>query len=205
LKRGSASSLRSPSSTWTAWTLLAALFAAGALAGWLLPSALVDWQPALAAAEPWRAFSAAFVHWSEWHLLANLVGLVLVAALGAVARLPRAAALAWLAAWPLGHLGLLVQPALAHYGGLSGVLHAGVAVAALWLLAMARGRTRAIAGAIVAGLLIKIVLEKPWGPALVRPADWDIAIAPLAHATGALAGLLTGALAVLIARQQSRR
>jgi rhomboid family GlyGly-CTERM serine protease len=196
----------------SAWIGLSALLAAGALVGWLAPSAGLDWQPGRAAAEPWRAFSAAFVHWSERHLLANLAGLALVAALGAAARLPRAAALAWLVAWPLTHLGLLARPELAHYGGLSGVLHAGVSVAAIWLVVCARGRTRLIAGAVVAGLAVKIVLERPWGAALVRPADWDIAIAPLAHATGALAGLLAAALALLAsalargaARQQSSR
>ncbi len=189
-----------------AWAALAALLGAGALAALLMPAAQLDWQPALAARQPWRAFSAAFVHWSGWHLGANLAGLALVAALGIVARLPRAAALAWLAAWPLTHLGLLLRPALAHYGGLSGVLHAGVAVAALWLLVAARGRTRVLAAAIVAGLVIKLLLERPWGATLVRPPDWDIAVAPLAHATGAAAGLLTAGAVLLWARRgQSSR
>ena len=35
---------------------------------------------------------------------------------------------------PLTQLGLLMRPDLLHYGGLSGVLHAGVAAAALWLV-----------------------------------------------------------------------
>ena len=40
-------------------------------------------------------------------------------------------------AWPLTHLSLLARPEVMHYGGLSGVLHAGVAVAALGLGALA--------------------------------------------------------------------
>jgi hypothetical protein len=36
---------------------------------------------------------------------------------------------------------------------------------------------------------VKLLIEAPWGPALRHPPDWDIAIAPLAHATGAIAGL----------------
>ena len=44
-----------------------------------------------------------------------------------------AAALAWALAWPLTHLALLAEPALLRYGGLSGVLRAGAAVAAVAL------------------------------------------------------------------------
>jgi rhomboid family GlyGly-CTERM serine protease len=183
-----------------AWTALAALLGAGALCAWALPAGLLDWQPARAAREPWRLFSAAFVHWSALHLGANLLGCLLVGALGRAAALPAAAALAWLAAWPLTHLALLAQPALAHYGGLSGVLHAGVAVAALWLLVHHRGRPRAVGAALLAGLALKVVLEDPLGAPLARPAGWDIAIAPLAHASGALAGALIGGAAAACAR-----
>ncbi len=174
----------------TAWLALTALLAGGALMAWWLPAVWLDWQPALAASEPWRWWTAAFVHWSPLHLAANLLGCALVGALGAVGRVPTRVALAWCAAWPATHIALLLQPALAHYGGLSGVLHAGVAVAATHLLCAGHGRRRAIAAAVLAGLAVKIALEAPWGPPLRHPADWDIAIAPLAHATGAAAGVL---------------
>ena len=122
-----------------------------------------------------------------------------------VAQLPTRAAVAWGVAWPFTQLGLLVQPGLAHYGGLSGVLHAGVAVAALWLLVMRSGRQRLIGGAIGLGLLIKILLEEPWGSPLRVGGGWDIATAPLAHATGAAAGLVCAALALLLERRQTGR
>ena len=176
----------------SAWSALAALLAAGSLLAWFAPTALLDWQPELAVSEPWRCWSAAFVHWSPQHLGANLLGTALVAALGRVGALPVRAALAWFIAWPLTQLGLLLQPDLLHYGGLSGVLHAGVAVAAVTLVLDERGRRRAIAGVLLAGLAVKLMLEAPWGPPLRHPADWDIAIAPLAHATGAAAGALLG-------------
>jgi len=179
-----------------AWLALAALLAAGSVLAWWLPAWALDWQPALAAAEPWRAWSAAFVHWSALHLRANLGATAAVAAFGWAARVPPRAALAWFAAWPLTHLGLWLRPELAHYGGLSGVLHGGVAVVVLWLLVAARGRRRAIGAMVGVGLLAKLLLEQPWGPVLQRPADWDIAVAPLAHATGAVAGLLCAALAL---------
>lgn len=186
-----------------AWTALAATLAAGTLLGWWLPSPVLDWQPGLWAGQPWRLVSAAFVHWSALHLGGNVAGAAVVAVLGRVARLPTAAALAWLAAWPLTHLGLLLQPALAHYGGMSGVLHAGVAVAGLWIVRTGRGRARAIGLAVLLGLAVKIVLERPWAGPLARPQGWDIALAPLAHASGALAGLLCAAVALALVRTRA--
>jgi len=184
-----------------AWLTLCALAVAGALAGWLAPAMALDWQPALAATEPWRWWTAAFVHWSPLHLGANLAGCAVLAGLGAAARLPSRATLAWGLAWPLTHIALLAQPALAHYGGLSGVLHAGVAVAAVVLLART-GRERAIGAAIATGLLAKLLLERPWAGPLAHPAGWDIAVAPLAHAAGAAAGTLC-ALALGLGRRTS--
>ncbi len=181
--------------------MLAAVLAAGSLLAFVLPALQLDWQPALWPHEPWRAFTAAFVHWSPLHLGANLAGAAVVAALGLAARLPARCTLAWAAAWPLTQLGLLVQPALAHYGGLSGVLHAGVAVAALALLVQETGRRRALGVAILAGLLIKLLLEEPWGAPLRHGGGWDIATAPLAHATGAMAGLLCGAVVLALRRR----
>ena len=177
------------------WAALAAALAAGALLLWWAPAALLDWQPQWALTEPWRLWSAAFVHWSPLHLGANLLGTALVAALGVAAAAPTRLAGAWFVAWPLTHLGLLARPELAHYGGLSGVLHAGVAATALWLVCAARGRRRAIGVALLAGLLAKLLTEEPWGAALRHPAGWDIAIAPLAHATGTLAGALCAVVA----------
>jgi rhomboid family GlyGly-CTERM serine protease len=176
------------------------------MAAWWLPATLLDWQPGLAASEPWRWWTAAFVHWSPRHLVANLLGAGLVAALGWVARVPRSAALAWSIAWPLSHGALLVQPALAHYGGLSGVLHAGVAVATLHLLRNEHGRRRLIGGTVFAGMVLKLLLEAPWGAPLRYTAEWDIAVAPLAHATGAIAGVLAWlVLGGLQPRRQSSR
>lgn len=181
-----------------AWAGVAALLAIGTLIAWWLPSPLLDWQPALAAQQPWRCWTAAFVHWSEWHLVGNLIGTVLLALLGVAAELPRGFAWAWLAAWPLTHLGLLTQPALAHYGGLSGVLHAGAAVVAL-ALCLGRGRRRWAGAALGLGLLVKIGFERPWLGPLQVPQGWEIALAPAAHASGALAGVLCAGLAALVA------
>ena len=185
-----------------AWAALAAgLSLLAVLARWLPPES-IDWQPALAAREPWRAFSAAALHYSPLHLAANLAGALLVGAFGVAARVPLQSALAWLAAWPLTQFGLWVEPALAHFGGLSGVLHAGVAIVALHLLLTATGRPRLIGAATLVLLCLKVLSESPWGPPLHHPAGWDIAVAPLAHATGLAAGLLCGAVGEWIARRR---
>jgi rhomboid family GlyGly-CTERM serine protease len=166
------------------------LMAKAAVIAFFVPSPWLDWQPALAWREPWRAFSAAFVHWSVMHLAANLLGAAVVALLGLAMKAPSRLLWAWCAAWPLTHLGLLLQPELAHYGGLSGVMHAGLAVATVWLVLTEQGRRRAIGFGLLVGLVVKLGLERPWGAALRQGDGWDIAIAPLAHSTGALAGAL---------------
>jgi rhomboid family GlyGly-CTERM serine protease len=180
-----------------AWAALALLLALAALAAWPVDPLRLDWQPGLATREPWRAFTAAAVHYSPLHLTANLAGVLLVGALGVVARVPGRIVLAWLAAWPLTQFGLLLRPELAHYGGLSGVLHAGVAAAALWLVAHDRGRRQWIGATILAALTLKIVAEAPWGPAVQAREGWDIAVAPFAHASGAICGLLCARLSLL--------
>ncbi len=176
---------------------MAVLLALGSALARGRPNAGIDWQPGLWPNEPWRAFSAVFVHYSTLHLLGNAAGLALVAALGAVARVPGRVALAWLAAWPLTQVGLLVQPALAHYGGLSGVVHAGLAIVCVHLLFVGH---RWLGGAVFAMLLAKVVSESPWASPLRYPPGWDIAVAPLAHATGLFAGTACALIGEALAR-----
>jgi hypothetical protein len=185
------------------WLALSAALAAGALLAWSAPTAWLDWQPGLVWQQPWRWWTAAGVHWSERHLAGNLAATALVAAYGWAARAPAPVAGAWFLAWPLTHLGLLLQPTLAHYGGLSGVLHAGVAAVSWWLAWAGSGQRRVVGLLMLAGLAAKLVLEAPWGDPLRHSAGWDIALAPLGHATGSLAGLLCTGLALLWRHRQS--
>lgn len=183
---------------YTAWIGVAALFAVGALAGWPVPHDAIDWQPALAFSQPWRAFTAIGVHYSSTHLIGNLAGVALAGVYGVAAVVPTRLAWAWLAAWPLTHLGLLVRPELAHYGGLSGVVHAGVAAVVVWVLATGRTRAQRWVGALVAiGFVAKLVSEAPWGTTFRHPEGWDITVAPLVHTTGALAGALCALVAIV--------
>lgn len=188
-----------------AWLGVALLLGAVALGGWRMASAPIDWQPPLAWQQPWRALTAVGVHYSLQHLTANLAGLGLTALYGVVARVPARVAVAWLIAWPLTQIGLLLRPELRHYGGLSGVLHAGVAVVATWLLLTGTRGQRWLAAAVLLGVCTKVLTEVPWGPVLRHPAGWDIAVAPLAHATGATAGVLSAAAMAAWARWQDRQ
>jgi rhomboid family GlyGly-CTERM serine protease len=188
------------------WVALCATLAAATLLAWWAPTTLLDWQPAKTWDEPWRWWTAASVHWSERHLAGNLAATALVAAYGWSARIPERVAWAWFAAWPLTHLGLLLQPALAHYGGLSGVLHAGVAAVSFWLAwpGPGPGRRRVVGLLMLAGLTAKLLIEAPWGDPLRHSAGWDIALAPLGHATGSIAGLLCAAAVAMLRPPQSR-
>jgi rhomboid family GlyGly-CTERM serine protease len=192
-----------PATASRAWLALCAALAVGSAVAWFAPRDMLDWQAQLALAEPWRPWTAGLVHLSPRHLAINLLGCAVVAAFGIAARVPRHAALAWLAAWPLAHAALALQPRLLHYGGLSGVLHAGVAVAALQLVGRGEGRRRLIGIAVLAGLALKLALERPLaGPAQWLP-GWDFPVAPLAHLTGAATGVLCCAVAQAFAGRRA--
>lgn len=184
-----------------AWAGAAALLCLFALLGWPVTHEWLDWQPQLAFTQPWRALTAAAVHYSPLHLTGNLAGAVLTAAFGTAAQVSVRATWAWLAAWPLTHFALLIAPELTHYGGLSGVLHAGVAIVIVFLLVEGSRAQRAVASLILIGYCAKIISEAPWGPAVRHPAGWDIPIAPIAHATGAVAGVACAMIALLWARR----
>jgi rhomboid family GlyGly-CTERM serine protease len=169
-----------------------------ALVAWPVAHESIDWQPSLALAQPWRSVSAVGVHYSVQHLIGNLAGVALAGVFGVAALVPTRMAWAWLAAWPLTHWGLLVKPELAHYGGLSGVVHAGVAIVIVYVLVSGTRRQRLVGTAVLVGFCGKLLSESPWGDALRHPAGWDIAVAPIAHTAGALAGALCAVVALLL-------
>ncbi len=186
----------------TLWLVFSAALATFAVIAWWLPRTALDWQPALAGREPWRWWSAAWVHWSVLHFGANLLATALVAAYGWAARVPGWVAWAWLASWPFTQLGLLAKPELLHYGGLSGVLHGGVAAVSVWLWLRGQGAQRTIGWMMLVGQSIKLLVEQPWGAALRPPDELDVAVAPLAHASGSIAAAL---LTLLVLRWQAHR
>jgi rhomboid family GlyGly-CTERM serine protease len=187
--------LTRPAASTGPWLLLCAALALGALGAAAAPGTLLDWQPGRALAQPWRWFTAAWVHLDGAHLAANLAGAAVLALFGHAARCSARDALAWLCAWPLTHGLLLAAPQLQHYAGASGVLHAGVAVAATSLLARGHGRRRAVGALVLAGLLLKLLDEQSLGEPVRLLPGWDFPVVVLAHATGAAAGLACAAVA----------
>jgi rhomboid family GlyGly-CTERM serine protease len=171
------------------WLPLCAALAALSLLAWPFPRETLDWQPALIATQPWRAVTAAFVHWTPIHLAANLAGCSVLALLGQRAALGKREAIAALIALPLTQAALLLRPGLQRYAGLSGELHALVAIAALTLLTR-RSRDHFIGAAITLGFIAKLALEHPLGPVLRETPGFDFPVAPFAHLTGAIAGAI---------------
>jgi hypothetical protein len=84
-------------------------------------------------------------------------------------------------------------------------LHAGVAVVCVHLLAAGSRVQRRIAGALLAGLVVKLVGEAPWQAALRHPSGWDIAVAPFAHVSGVVMGTFAAAIAEAWHRLGQRR
>ncbi|MBH9551710.1 rhomboid family intramembrane serine protease [Inhella gelatinilytica] len=183
-----------PGRLW-AWGLvgLEGALLAGALLG--LPAARWGLTQPLLLTEGWRLVSCVFVHGPPLHLLGNGVGLVLLAALGWRAALTGRDLLAFALAAPLGHALLLVRDDWSLYFGASGALHAAAALVGLGLLRAAAPRERRIGQVFLAVLGLKLLLEAPWGPSLRQEALWGgFSTLPLAHSTGAVAGLALGLL-----------
>jgi rhomboid family GlyGly-CTERM serine protease len=163
-----------------------------------------DWQPGLAFSQPWRWWSAAWVHWGDIHLRMNLAACALLGWLGWRARLGPGAALAWGLAWPLSSLALLAQPSLLHYGGLSAVLHAGVVIVA-WALILRPGRDRWLGALMAAGLMLKLITEQPWAHTLQPLPEAGFSLAPGAHVAGVAAGLLVMCIGSALRRVHASR
>ena len=119
------------------WLALCILHGVASLVLWASPAALAQalvWRSADWAQRPWTPWTSAWVHLNAPHLVGNLLALGVLAAIGWRLRPSRAATLAWALSWPLLQLSLLLWPLIGYAVGLSGVLHAGVAVLAACLL-----------------------------------------------------------------------
>jgi rhomboid family GlyGly-CTERM serine protease len=172
------------------WTLAVA---AGALAASLAPAlaaALVYERDAIAQGELWRLASGHLVHFSALHLTVNL--LVLLSAGWLLERRDPGAGpwLYGLSMPAIGGLLWLTDPALAQFGGASGLACAVLAAYALGELA-AGGRRRALGGVLFAALLLKLAGE--WGGSWSLPgvaSSGEFVAVPASHAAGAALGAL---------------
>ena len=171
---------------------------------WLLDSPTVlQWDADQWTRRIWSLWSSALLHRSAWHLCANLLVLGTLALLGWAWRLPVSATLAWLLAWPLGTLALLAWPGIHLYAGLSGLLHAGLAVA--WARVAVFGADRPLSFLLLTGLVLKLLDEHGWSQPVAFSARWGFDIVNAAHLSGALAGASSGLVAALAAHLVHQR
>lgn len=192
-----------------AWPALCAALGLASLLVWLagavagLPTTALAWSATDWAVRPWTLWTAALFHLSGIHLLANLLALGALAVLGRALRAGPAAAVALLAAWPLATLGLIVWPQVAWYGGLSGLVHAAVAV--LWAHAALRRQGWPLSFLLFVALLFKLMAEHAWTTPVAFDPAWGFNVVYAAHLTGALAGVICGLAGAAWERQAGLR
>lgn len=145
--------------------------------------------------EVWRLLTGHLVHGSVQHLLLNLTGLALIAALFAREYSVREWLIILLASIIAIDLAFVFyQPQLAWYVGYSGVLHGALGAGAI---AWWRRREASLALALSVILLVKLGWEQ-WRGAL--PLSGDLPVVVDAHLYGAIGGAL--AASIIWARRQ---
>jgi len=155
----------------------------------------------IASGQIWRLFTGHFAHWTASHLAWDLAAFTLLGIL--LERRSRPLLAATLAASSLSISGAVValQPEPATYRGLSGIDCALFAAFAMRSLADARAVGRRLhlllSALALFGLLAKLAAEHiRSAPLFVAPSS-DFLPVPLAHLTGALAGLAVAACTAL--------
>jgi len=199
---------------WALPLALAAPAAAAALGGEAARALLRYQRDAVLAGEWWRLLTAHLAHLGPSHLLLNLAGLALVWLLVGGALGPAAwGAVLLLSALAVSGGLLLLDPGLAWYVGLSGVLHGLLAAGAAARLlrpggpqgSSIQGGSRAEGALLLALLAAKLAWEQTFGP---LPGSAEAAGGPVvvdAHLYGAIGGGAAGGLAVLAAALLLRR
>jgi rhomboid family GlyGly-CTERM serine protease len=156
----------------------------------------LEYRRVALAAEPWRLLTGHLVHLNWQHATVNAVALLIVARLFAHdLRADRQAFVLVLSGLVIGAGMSWLNPGIAWYRGLSGVIHAlFFAGAAAWLV-NARPRTPRslwLPAALFFGGWIKVALEQPGGDTLPH-AEWlGAAVVPQAHLIGAACGSVLG-------------
>jgi rhomboid family GlyGly-CTERM serine protease len=158
----------------------------------------LQWDAANWMRQPWTLFTSALVHLSGAHLIANLLALGALAILGWSLGAGKPACIALLAAWPLGTMALQAWPQVTQYGGLSGLVHAAVAV--LWAHAAARGKAYPLSFVLFVALVFKLLTEHAWATPLAFDPDWGFNVVYAAHLSGTLAGAACGLVAAVWTR-----
>ena len=179
------------------WLLLCAVHGVvSMLLWWARPAALdaLTWQADAWLQRPWTLWTSAWVHLNTPQLILNQVGLGALTAFAWMVRPPRAATVAWLLAWPLAQLSLLLWPQVGYAVGLSALLHAGALVLAVLLVGQRLPVARAQRwGALIGvGLVLELLVEQPWRQPVVWDTGTDLSVVQAAHLSGAFWGLVLG-------------
>lgn len=192
-----------------AWVLLCLLHGVASMLLWWAHEPAVQaltWHAGPWLGQPWTWWTSAWVHLGTPHLIGNQLALGALTAAGWWLRTPRSATLAWALCWPLLQvsLGLWPQPDFAV--GLSGLLHAGVAVLGLHaLIGPAPGRERPWGAVLLGGLLLKLLIEQAWQQPVAWSPDHEMWVLQAAHLVGAAWGVLLGALSAWFSARRTRR
>lgn len=182
-----------------AWLLLCAVHGVASMLLWWAREpavAVLVWRAEGWTAQPWTLWTSAWVHMGTPHLIGNQLALGALTAFGWMTRPGRGAAAAWALSWPLLQLSLLLWPHIGYAVGLSGLLHAGVAIMAVQLVLgqLPMPAARRWGMVLMVGLLVKLLLEQAW----LHPVVWDggneMSVVLAAHLTGAAWGLALGGL-----------
>lgn len=144
----------------------------------------------------WTLWTSAWVHVNTPHLIGNQLALGALVAFAWVVRPPWPATLAWLLAWPLTQLSLVLWPHIGYAVGLSGLLHAGAMVLACHLVLgrLPVPKARRWGALLALGVGTKVVLERGWAQPVVWDAGIDTSVVQAAHLAGVLWGVGLGLL-----------
>jgi rhomboid family GlyGly-CTERM serine protease len=169
------------------------LMLVGALLVTALPGAsstLIYDRDAILAGEIWRLFTGHWVHFSQTHLVYDLLALGIAGAIIEAKRLPHYGWLCLLTPWLLGASALLFEPGMKQGGGLSGLAVTAITYLALWGL----GETppwRWVCLASLIGVAAKTLFELKTGRMVLATVDHDsVVVSSTSHLTGMVAALL---------------
>lgn len=181
------------------WLLLCVLHGAASMLMWWTGEQQVrafTWQADDWMLRPWTLWTSAWVHVNTPHLIANQIALGVLTGLAWLLRPGLSAALAWLLAWPLAQLSLMLWPQVGYSSGLGGLLHAGAMIMALQLVLgrIPARKARRWGMMLAAGLVAKLVLERAW----FYPVVWDPGSERSVVQAASLCGALWGAALALL-------
>ena len=137
----------------------------------------------------WRLITGNLLHTNHWHLLMNIAGLLLVMLLHGGYYRWRMFLLLWLfCAGTISSMLYLFSPQIHSYVGLSGLLHAMLAMGAIKDIQL-KQRSGIL---LLAGLLAKVLWEQWQGPDPALAELINASVATDAHLYGVVAGVIIG-------------